>query len=118
MDLGVRSAQFAPFAALTGYEDMVEEEARLTDDEKCMAEEAKLILDCKMRVLQDYIKTKPEITFTLFTHDAKKKGGAYTTIKGRVSKMNGYEKKMELMNGTVIHFGEIVNLEGEILKEL
>ncbi|MEI3102313.1 MAG: hypothetical protein V8T45_11485 [Oscillospiraceae bacterium] len=31
MPVGDRAAQFAPFAALTGYEDAVEEAARLTE---------------------------------------------------------------------------------------
>ena len=31
MSLEARSAQFAPFSALTGYEDIVKETARLTD---------------------------------------------------------------------------------------
>ncbi len=118
MEMGIRSAQFAPFAALTGYEDMVEEEARLTDDEKYMVEEVKRMLDCKLQILQDKIKEKPEISFTCFVRDTRKKGGAYVTIKGRVSKMNRYEKKIELMNGSIIRLGEIVDLEGEIYKEL
>ena len=37
MSLHDRAAQFAPFAALTGHEEAVEETARLTDD--------KIILD-------------------------------------------------------------------------
>ena len=32
MSLYMRSAQFAPFAALTGYEEMVEETARKSDE--------------------------------------------------------------------------------------
>lgn len=32
MSLYDRAAQFAPFAALTGYEDMINEEAKRTND--------------------------------------------------------------------------------------
>ncbi len=118
MEIGVRSAQFAPFAALTGYEEMVEEEARLTDDEKEMVDEVKLMLDCKMQILQEHIKEKPEISFTYFVHDSHKKGGEYVTIKGRVSKINLIEKKIELMNGTKINIGVIVDMQGKIFEDL
>ena len=118
MEIGLRSAQFAPFAALTGYEEMVDEEARLTSDEKDMTEEIKLMLDCKFQILQEKIKEKPEITFTYFVHDQKKKGGEYIAIKERVSKINFTDKKIYLMNGMSIRIGEIVNMESEIFKGL
>ena len=118
MEIGIRSAQFAPFAALTGYEEMVDEEARLTNDEKNITEEVKLILDCKFQILQDCVKEKPEIIFTYFVHDQKKKGGEYVTVKERVSKINFAEKKIYLMNGMQIKIGEIVNMESEIFHGL
>ena len=35
-----RAAQFSPFAALTGYEELIEEGARLTDSKIILGEEA------------------------------------------------------------------------------
>lgn len=51
MSLEARSAQFAPFAALTGYKDEVEEAGRLTDKRLDLDEEAKKILDGKMQII-------------------------------------------------------------------
>ena len=34
MSLEARSAQFAPFAALTGYDEMIEEKVKLTNEGK------------------------------------------------------------------------------------
>ena len=49
MSMESRNAQFAPFAALTGYEDAVKETARLTDaklelDEHCFYVDMEYIL--------------------------------------------------------------------------
>ena len=59
MSLYQRSAQFAPFAALTGYEGQVKETARLTDRRIELDEEMKLILDLKIQVIKEMISYKP-----------------------------------------------------------
>ena len=48
MSLYERAAQFSPFAALAGYEDAVEETARLTDARLELSEDMKTILNEKM----------------------------------------------------------------------
>ena len=48
MSIENRSAQFAPFAALTGYEDMIEEDARYVDEKLEINEDLKDILDVKI----------------------------------------------------------------------
>ncbi|MDD3240360.1 MAG: hypothetical protein PHW47_09835, partial [Lachnospira sp.] len=45
MSREIRAAQFAPFAALTGYEDAVNETARLTDERIELDENRKAELD-------------------------------------------------------------------------
>ena len=77
MSLYARSAQFAPFAALTGYEDAVRETARETNERIEIDDELKLILDGKIQILFEKIKVKPEVTFTYFIPDLRKDGGAY-----------------------------------------
>ena len=51
MSLHDRAAQFAPFAALVGYDEMVEEEARLTEREIHPGEEDLEHLDRQFRSL-------------------------------------------------------------------
>ena len=74
MSLYARSAQFAPFAALTGYEDAVRETARETNERIEIDDELKLILDGKIQILFEKIKVKPEVTFTYFIPDLRKDG--------------------------------------------
>ena len=40
-----RAAQFSPFAALTGYDDLVGEAARLTDAQTDVSEDGRQVLD-------------------------------------------------------------------------
>ena len=49
---GDRAAQFSPFAALTGYEDVLEEAGRLTGERIELDEDAKIILDEKLQMIQ------------------------------------------------------------------
>ena len=51
MSLYARSAQFAPFAALTGYEEAVTETAREVGERIDVDEELKNILDSKIQLL-------------------------------------------------------------------
>ena len=51
MTLEARAAQFAPFAALTGYDDEVKETTRLTNRRIELDEEAKSILDKKLQII-------------------------------------------------------------------
>ena len=69
-----RAAQFAPFAALTGYEEAVREAARFTEEKMILDEDSKEQLDWKLRCLQEKVKEKPTITVTYFLKDEKKKG--------------------------------------------
>ena len=84
MDMIKRAAQFAPFSALTGYEDAVEETARLTDERIELDETALEELNRKMT---EAMRNGKEIQITYFVPDERKAGGSYTTIKSRISKI-------------------------------
>ncbi|MGN0328797.1 MAG: hypothetical protein ACI4D4_07430 [Lachnospira sp.] len=85
-----RAAQFAPFAALTGYEDEVTEAGRLTEDFAELNEDEKNILDRKLAMIMEQNKgsNKPSVNITYFKPDEKKKGGAYVTYTGTIKKIN------------------------------
>ena len=69
MSLYQRSAQFAPFAALTGYEGQVKETARLTDKRIELDEEIKVMLDMKIQVIQEMLSNNPALEITYFIPD-------------------------------------------------
>src|SRR5574344_2002509 len=79
-----RAAQFAPFAALTGYDDAVKETARLTDKKVELDEYSKDALNERLNMIQDAIDEQPEVSITYFLLDKKKSGGAYVTATDRV----------------------------------
>lgn len=116
MTLEQRSAQFAPFAALTGYEGQVKETARLTDKRIEINEELKLLLNLKLQLIQEKIKEQPEITITYFIPDNKKEGGMYTTITNSVKKIDMYKNEIVLIDGTTIAINEIIDINGEIYQ--
>ena len=68
MSLYARSAQFAPFAALTGYEEAVKETARETENELDIDDELKEILDDKLQLIIEQKDNKPEVSITYFVN--------------------------------------------------
>lgn len=114
MSLEQRSAQFAPFAALTGYEGQVKETARLTDKRIELNEELKEILDLKIQLIQEKIKEQPDVTITYFIPDDKKQGGKYKTVTNSVKKIDTYKNEIILIDGTTIAIDEIIDISNEI----
>ena len=114
MTLEARAAQFAPFAALTGYDDAVKETARLTNERIELDEETKSILDNKIQIIKEHISTRPEISFTYFIPDLKKDGGKYVTVTGIVRKIDEYRQVIILEDKTEIPIHEIISVIGTI----
>ena len=113
-----RAAQFSPFAALTGYDAAIKETGRLTDEKIEMDEEALNILNMKFQVLVDSMDDEPEVTFTYFKPDERKAGGAYIEVTGRVKKVDNFERRIVMQNGTRMPMDDILNIEGEIFTSL
>lgn len=111
-----RAAQFAPFAALTGYEEQVKETARLTDKRVEIDEGLRNLINSKLRIIARNIKSKPEVTITYFVKDKKKNGGCYITITGNVKKVDSIEEIIVLSDKTKINMKDILTITGEILK--
>ncbi len=83
-----RAAQFAPFAALTGYDDCLKEEARITAAQEELSDEAATILDAKLAYLAAVITAAPAVTVSYFEPDEKKSGGRYLTVSGRLRRID------------------------------
>lgn len=118
MSMWSRSAQFAPFAALTGYDEAVKETARLTDRRIDIDEGLKNILNNKLQYILDNKTLQPEITFTYFVYDNKKEGGKYIEKTGVVKKIDLNEKYIMLKDKTKISIDEIINITGDILENI
>jgi hypothetical protein len=116
MPLIDRAAQFAPFAALTGYDAAVKETARLTDERIELDEYTMDALRDRLQMIADRLEENPEITVTYFQPDAKKEGGAYITAAGTVKKIDEYEQAVVMTHGMAIPFDEIVSIEGPMFE--
>ena len=99
MSLHDRAAQFAPFAALAGYDEMIDEEARLTDRQILHGESGLEELDRKLRLLSRELDAgcRPEVSALVFVPDARKAGGRYETVTGRARRLVPHEKKLILL---------------------
>ena len=118
MSIMARSAQFAPFAALSGYDEAVKETARLTDKRLEIDDGLKSILNNKLQYILENININPEIIFTYFVYDRKKTGGKYIEKIGVVKKIDLIEKYIQLTDKSKIPIEEIIDINGEIFKDL
>lgn len=114
MPMSDRAAQFAPFAALTGYDAAIKETGRLTDDKIELEESSLNELNAKIQLLREKLADAPEVTFTYFRPDDRKDGGAYLTITGTVKKLDDYEWQIVLQDGTKVPIDDILDISGDI----
>ena len=115
-DKMLRAAQFAPFAALTGFDEEIEETARLTDIKVELDEYQKAELNDKLLFLNNS-EDDEEVSITYFVPDKKKSGGAYITKKGIMLKIRDYEKDIIMNDGTEIPIDDIIAIEGNQFNE-
>ena len=106
-----RAAQFAPFAALTGYGAAIKETARLTDERAELGEYELMELNAGIQMLMERIDEHPQVEITYFKPDERKDGGAYLTVKSRAKRLNEYERFLLLEDGTEIPFNDIYKIE-------
>ena len=112
----LRAAQFAPFAALTGHDEAIEETARLTDSKVELDEYQKSDLNEKLQFLNN-TDLDEEVSITYFVSDKRKSGGAYIIKRGIVLKVREYEKDVVMDDGTEIPIDDIFAIEGNQFNE-
>ena len=116
MSMTERAAQFSPFSALTGYEDAVQETARLTDKRIEVDEGTQAILNEKLCFLLENPQT--EAVFTYFQPDKRKSGGAYVHMTGFVKDMDEITREILLTDGTKIPVEAIVGIESAVFGRM
>lgn len=114
MAVSDRAAQFAPFAALTGYGDAIDETARLTDKKEELSDDQLQELNERLNLLSENKSGKPEITVIRFMSDYRKQGGAYVRLSGRFKEIDPSDQTLVLTNLTKIPLSDIFKIEGSI----
>lgn len=111
MTIEQRSLQFAPFSALSGYDDEVRETERLTEKKIILSEEKQETLNRKLIEIDENIDDLINITVTYFTKDLKKEGGKYKEKTAKVKKVDKLQKKIIFMDNEKIDIEDIVEIE-------
>ena len=113
MSISERAAQFMPFAALTGYEDLIRESSRITQRRIELSETEIEELKHKLEFLHFHEKENPLIKVMYFLQDLKKNGGSYQTVEKQLHRIDDIEKKVIFKDRTTIQFDDIISVEYE-----
>ena len=118
MPMSDRAAQFAPFAALTGYDAAIKDTGRLTVERIELDVEALSALDMKYQLLMEALDEAPEVTITYFQPDERKAGGKYVSAVGAVKKIDDFERRITMQDGAKIPMDDVLSIEGELFSVL
>lgn len=127
MSLYNRAAQFAPFAALSGYEDMISEESRETGSQTRLEEWEMEKISQKLNLISDVIDDghRPTLSITYFMPDAKKAGGEYLTVTEEIRKIDIVRRKIILMKkqgraglNVEIDIDKVTDIRGDLVDYL
>ena len=111
MPIHDRAAQFSPFAALVGYDDAVDETARLTDSIIELTEDKAAELNKSLNMLIEKIGEKPQVRVRYFIPDEKKAGGRYVEKTGAVRIFDSYTQEIVFTDGERVAAAYIAGLE-------
>ncbi|MBR0161305.1 MAG: hypothetical protein IJQ02_08520 [Oscillospiraceae bacterium] len=127
MSLYARAAQFSSYKALSGYEDMVAEEARVTDRQIELSDGQLDRLGQKLELISEAVGAgeTPLIIFTVFLPDEQKAGGKYIEVTDRVRKVDTVNRKIVLMSvrdvsgvRETLDFDRILDIRGDLVDDL
>ena len=104
-----RAAQFSPFAALKGYDEEIEEAARFVEDRRELDEDHLFAMSEALLLLRAK-GGRPTIKVTFFKRDERKEGGAFTTLSGKVKKIDE-DRRLLQIEGEMVPFDDIVEIE-------
>lgn len=112
-----RAAQFSPFAALTGFGEVLAETARLTDERVELSDDDAALLNERLTFLAENAGERPEVSVTFFLPDKRKPGGAYVAENGAVKRIDEAEMTLVFTDGRRIPIADIRRIDGAIFKE-
>ena len=112
-----RAAQFSPFSALTGYEELIEETGRLTEARRELSDAEQEALDRKLCILQEVQNEGIVVSVVFFTEDEYKEGGHYTVHTGILKQVNTEEQYLKMTDGKRIRFMDLQQLESDVFEE-
>lgn len=118
MSIQARAAQFAPFSALNGYEDVIRESARQTQDEMELCDDEWERLNQKIQWLYHHIDERIRANITYFEADLQKRGGHDVTFAGIITKIDLYKRLITFEKGTTIPMDQIISIESDHFDDI
>lgn len=112
-----RAAQFAPFAALNGHEELLSETARTTDHRIELSENEKIALSKKLMYVLDHLSEQSELKFSIFQPDGLKAGGTYVSLYGKIKGYDDFNHIIKLENGIIIPIENLLDISGSIFND-
>ena len=110
MSMHDRAAQFAPFAALVGYDDAVAETARLTETRPELDEQEQRAINERLAYIADHINEQPQMCIRYFIPDERKNGGAIVEVSGKTYRISNTDATIVLTDGCKIRLSDIIDL--------
>lgn len=113
MTIHNRAAQFAPFAALTGYATLVRNtsDILLLDKLIDLADDWKTILDHNLQAILENPTSNQRVRITHFDEQATELGGAYVEYEGNIKKLKEFPSKIVFLDGTEINIENIIDMQ-------
>ncbi|MBO4760138.1 MAG: hypothetical protein J5520_00155 [Bacteroidales bacterium] len=110
MSMHDRAAQFAPFAALTGYDEVITETGRITGSKAELDERQMEELNKAMAAIRERLREHPEVMVTFFQKDGRKAGGAYYRTQGHVRNIDDGYRMLVLAEGPSIPLDDLFSM--------
>lgn len=111
MSKSQRAAQFSPFSALTGYDEMVKETERLTKDKIIISDDEINVINEKLNYIIQNKMLDSYVSITYFVKDLKKDGGKYYKYNGKIKKIDNMNKEITLNTLEKVSIDDIINIE-------
>lgn len=111
MSRSARAAQFAPFAALVGLDDEMEETARLTDTKPELEKAEKEKINRILLEIRDNPQKETAVELTFFRPDGRKDGGAIITVPCTVRRIDEIGRSLILSDRSEIEFENILSIK-------
>ena len=118
MPLRDRAAQFAPFAALTGYGEAIDETARHTEERRELDENERAVLDNRLNFLAARLEQQPQVEIEHFVPDSRKDGGEYVRTTGRLAAISPASRTLMFTDGTAIELDDITVIESPLFNTM
>ena len=108
MSITNRAAQFAPFSALTGYDEAIKETSRITSEKHELSDGKIENINNKLNEIKSNGIKRDKITY--FVKDKSKSGGEYITEEVDIKKNEIYNEKLVCLKLS-ISFDDILEID-------